>query len=83
LGPALFLLELKGERGECWFIGLTSPVALIATPSFGEYLIEKALEHAGKDARQLGIRWFFYAGEPGGETPRPESVSARDSMQRS
>ncbi len=58
-----------GTRRVLQFIGLTSPVALIATPSFGEYLIEKTPEHAGKEARELGIRWFFCAGEPGGGNP--------------
>lgn len=58
-----------GTRRVLRFIGLSSPVALIATPSFGEYLIEKAPEHTGKDARQLGIRWLFCAGEPGGGNP--------------
>lgn len=58
-----------GTRRVLQFIGLTSPVALIATPSFGEYLIEKTPEYAGKEARELGIRWFFCAGEPGGGTP--------------
>lgn len=58
-----------GTRRVLRFIGLTSPVAIIATPSFGEYLIEKTPEHTGKEARQLGIRWFFCAGEPGGGNP--------------
>jgi len=48
------------------FIQLTSPDAIIATPSFGEYLIEKTPEITGHDAKSLGLRWFFCAGEPGG-----------------
>ncbi len=48
------------------FIELTKPEAIIATPSFGEYLIEKCKEHAGKPANELGLKWFFCAGEPGG-----------------
>jgi phenylacetate-CoA ligase len=48
------------------FLLLTKPHALIATPSFGEYLIEKAPSLTGKEAKDLGIRWFFCAAEPGG-----------------
>jgi len=51
------------------FLQLTKPQVLIATPSFGEYLIEKAPSLLGKEARELGIRWFFCAGEPGGGFP--------------
>jgi phenylacetate-CoA ligase len=56
------------------FLELTKPQVLIATPSFGEYLIEKVPSLIGKEARDLGIRWFFCAGEPGGGIP---SVRAR------
>jgi phenylacetate-CoA ligase len=42
---------------------------LIATPSFGEYLIEQTPKLTGKDAHQLGIRWFYCAGEPGAGIP--------------
>lgn len=48
---------------------LTKPQVLIATPSFGEYLIEKAPSLLGKEAKDLGIRWFFCAAEPGGGIP--------------
>ena len=48
------------------FLLLTKPHAIIATPSFGEYLIEKAPSLTGKEAKDLGIRWFFCAAEPGG-----------------
>ena len=48
------------------FLLLTNPQALIATPSFGEYLIEKAFSLTGKEAKDLGIGWFFCAAEPGG-----------------
>lgn len=51
------------------FLLLTKPHAMIATPSFGEYLIEKAPSLTGKEARDLGIRWFFCAAEPGGGIP--------------
>ena len=48
------------------FIKLTSPVAIIATPSFGQYMIEKSPQLSGKEAKDLGLQWFFSAGEPGG-----------------
>lgn len=51
------------------FLLLTRPQAIITTPSFGEYLIEKAPSLIGKEASELGIRWFFCAAEPGGGIP--------------
>jgi len=51
------------------FIKLTAPVAIFATPSFGLYLIEQCPKLIGKDSRDLGIKWFFTAGEPGGGNP--------------
>ena len=51
------------------FLLLTKPHAIIATPSFGEYLIEKAPSLTGKEAKDLGLRWFFCAAEPGGGIP--------------
>ena len=51
------------------FTLLTQPDVLIATPSFGEYLIEQAPTLIGMNARELGIRWFFCAGEPGAGIP--------------
>lgn len=45
------------------------PDAIIATPSFGQYLIEEAEKLAGKPASNFGIKWFFCAGEPGGGLP--------------
>jgi phenylacetate-CoA ligase len=48
------------------FIKLTAPVAIFATPSFGRYLIEQCPKLTGKEAGELGIKWFFTAGEPGG-----------------
>ena len=58
------------------FVRLTSPVAMIATPSFGQYLIEKCPELMGKKAKDLGIRWFFCAGEPGGGNPEMRKLLA-------
>lgn len=54
-----------GTRRVLDFALLTKPDVLIATPSFGEYLIEQAPKLIGQDAKELGIRWFFCAGEPG------------------
>jgi len=51
------------------FILLTRPDVIIATPSFGEYLIEQTPKLAGRDAVDLGIRWFYCAGEPGAGIP--------------
>jgi phenylacetate-CoA ligase len=51
------------------FTLLTRPDVLIATPSFGEYLIEQAPKLIGQEARELGIRWFYCAGEPGAGVP--------------
>ncbi len=58
-----------GTRRVLDFALLTRPDVLIATPSFGEYLIEQAPKLIGRDARQLGIRWFYCAGEPGAGIP--------------
>jgi phenylacetate-CoA ligase len=51
------------------FAVLTKPDAIIATPSFGEYLIEKCPEILEKEIVELGIKWFFCAGEPGAGIP--------------
>jgi phenylacetate-CoA ligase len=58
-----------GTRRVLDFALLTKPDVLIATPSFGEYLIEQAPKLIDKDARELGIRWFYCAGEPGAGIP--------------
>jgi phenylacetate-CoA ligase len=58
-----------GTRRVLEFTRLTRPHALIATPSFGQYLIEECPNAAGLAARELGFRWFFCAGEPGGGNP--------------
>jgi phenylacetate-CoA ligase len=59
------------------FIKLTSPVAIIATPSFGQYMIEKTFELTGKEAKGLGLKWFFCAGEPGGGNPEVRKMLAQ------
>src|SRR5690606_25558742 len=48
---------------------ITRPHAIIATPSFGRYLIEEAPRLTGRPARDLGLRRFFCAGEGGGSDP--------------
>jgi len=58
-----------GTRRVLEFARLTRPDVLIATPSFGEYLIEQTPKIIGMDARELGIRYFFCAGEPGAGIP--------------
>ena len=58
-----------GTRRVLDFALLTKPDVLIATPSFGEYLIEQAPKLVGKSAHELGIRWFYCAGEPGAGIP--------------
>jgi len=58
-----------GTRRVLDFALLTKPDVLIATPSFGEYLIEQAPKLTGKSTRELGFRWFFCAGEPGAGIP--------------
>jgi phenylacetate-CoA ligase len=58
-----------GTRRVLDFTLLTRPDVLIATPSFGEYLIEQSPKLIGKKTHELGIRWFFCAGEPGAGIP--------------
>ena len=58
------------------FIHLTRPKALIATPSFGRYLVEECPKLAGKSAVELGLKWFFCAGEPGGGDPEIRTILA-------
>lgn len=49
------------------FAKLTRADALIATPSFATQLVQEG--DAGRPAKDLGLRWFFSAGEPGGSEP--------------
>lgn len=58
------------------FLELTRPVALLATPSFGQYLIEEAPKRTGRAAAELGIRKFFCVGEPGGGMPEVRQALA-------
>ena len=59
------------------FIELTRPEAIIATPSFGLYLIEESPKRIGKPATALGLRMFFCAGEPGGGMPEIRKALAK------
>lgn len=47
------------------YIEYTRPVALFATPSLAQSLIERAPQEIGKDVGALGIRTLFCTGEPG------------------
>lgn len=51
------------------FLLLTKARAMIATPSFGLYLIDQCRKHTGEPAAALGIDTFFCAGESGGGDP--------------
>jgi len=65
-----------GTRRVIEHIQMLRPQAIIATPSFGLYLIEEAVKLAGKPAHELGLRWFFCAGEPGGGMPEVRKALA-------
>lgn len=65
-----------GTKRVLEYFALTKPTALIATPSFGRYLIEKCDEAGSKPARELGLKWFFCAGEPGGGDPGVRKILA-------
>ncbi|MDP6427615.1 MAG: hypothetical protein QGH73_07815 [Rhodospirillales bacterium] len=47
------------------FARLARPTTLLCTPSFAEYLIEKAPEAAGMEVAELGVKKIMCAGEPG------------------
>lgn len=59
-----------GTKRVLEFAELTRPTALIATPSFGQYLIEECPKLIGRPAETLGFKWFFCVGEPGGGDPQ-------------
>lgn len=58
-----------GTRRVVEYAKLTRPHALIATPSFGQYLIDECPKLTGAPATELGFKWFFCVGEPGGGEP--------------
>jgi phenylacetate-CoA ligase len=51
------------------FAKFTRPHAMCLTPSFAEYLIEKAPETIGMEIKELGIRILIMGGEPGAGIP--------------
>lgn len=70
MGLCVVPVGIEGGTGRVLdFTLLTRPDVMIATPSFGEYLIEQTPKLIGKEASELGIRWFFCAGEPGAGIP--------------
>ncbi|MFQ5829815.1 MAG: 2-oxoacid:acceptor oxidoreductase family protein [Candidatus Methylomirabilia bacterium] len=58
-----------GSRRALDFAGLVRPKALICTPSYAEYLAEKAPEITGRPVRELGIELLMCGGEPGAGLP--------------
>lgn len=67
LGACVVPIGVEGGTARVLeFAHLTKPAALIATPSFALYLIAECPGLTGHDAHELGFRWFFSAGEPGG-----------------
>jgi phenylacetate-CoA ligase len=70
LGAACVPVGIEGgTKRVLEFVKLTRPSAMIATPSFGQHLIEECRKHTGEPAAALGITRFFCAGEPGGGDP--------------
>ncbi|MFO1219718.1 MAG: AMP-binding protein [Burkholderiaceae bacterium] len=68
LGACVVPVGIEGGRKRVVeFAKLTRADALIATPSFATQLVQEGDD--GKPARELGLRWFFSAGEPGGSEP--------------
>ncbi|MFQ5793076.1 MAG: phenylacetate--CoA ligase family protein, partial [Acidobacteriota bacterium] len=62
-----------GSRRVLEFADLVKPRVLACTPSFAEYLIDKASEILGKSVQQLGIHCIICAGEPGAGLPAVRS----------
>jgi phenylacetate-CoA ligase len=58
-----------GTRRLLEFAQLVRPRVLVSTPSYAEYLAEKAPEIIGKSVRDLGIEVLMCAGEPGASLP--------------
>lgn len=77
LGAAVIPVGIEGgTRRVLEHIEMLRPQALVATPSFGLYLLEQAPKLAGKSGEALGIRYFFCAGEPGGGIPSVRTALA-------
>ncbi|MBI5444518.1 MAG: AMP-binding protein [Deltaproteobacteria bacterium] len=58
-----------GKEALLKYANLLKPKALFCTPSFAEYLIEKAVEVTGKPAEALKIQRLVCGGEPGAGIP--------------
>jgi phenylacetate-CoA ligase len=58
-----------GSRRVLEYLRLLAAPALIATPGLGEVLIRTCPEVLGVPLRELPLRKFFAAGEPGGSIP--------------
>ncbi len=77
LGASVIPVGVEGgTRRVLEFAKLTKPDAVIATPSFGQHLIEQCPDITGEPARALGIGRFFCAGEPGGGDPETRTILA-------
>lgn len=50
-------------------INLTRPTTLLCTPSYAEFLIEKAPKVLGKEVKEFNIKRIICAGEPGAGLP--------------
>lgn len=78
--PAVRALEAMGARAMpvgaeggterfLTFARLDRPTTLLCTPSFAEYMIERAPQTAGIEVGELGIKTIMCAGEPGAGLP--------------
>jgi phenylacetate-CoA ligase len=77
LGACIVPVGIEGGTDRVLqFIELTRPNAIIATPSFGQYLIEECPKRTGSPANALGLKRFFCAGEPGGGMPEVRKILA-------
>ena len=70
LGAAVVPVGAEGgSRRILEYLRLLTPAAIVATPGLGEVLIQRCPEILGVELRELSIRKFFAAGEPGGSIP--------------
>ncbi len=77
LGAACVPVGIEGgTKRVLQFIELTKSTVIVATPSFGQYLIEECPKHTGRPANTLGLKWFMCAGEPGGGDPQMRRLLA-------
>ncbi|MBU2602460.1 MAG: phenylacetate--CoA ligase family protein [Actinobacteria bacterium] len=70
MGLRVIPIGAEGGTGRLLqFAQLTKPRALLCTPSFAEYLAERAPELIGADVSSLGIEILMCGGEPGAGDP--------------